>query len=175
MKPRARLISLSRTDGMMLVEVMVVMATAAILATLAVPSFSEFINSTRRASALNQLTSDLYRARNEAISRDAWILVCMRNSAGNGCGNGTNWQSGWLICQDSIPHGACDAATPDKPNPITVRQAIDAIFTLTSSTPSIRFNPGGSQGAGGAATLTLASGLQFNTITIAATGHISQQ
>lgn len=168
------LISLSKAGGVMLVELMIVMAAAAILATLATPSISEFINSTRRISTIAQITSDLYRARSEAIKRNAWVMVCLRNTNGADCGTGTNWQNGWLLCQDSVPDGDCDAATPDSPSPFAVHQAIHSIFTLTGSAPSIRFNPGGTQGNGGAATLTLASGLQFSVITVAATGQISK-
>ena len=161
--------------GVMLLELLMVVAIGAILATLAAPPLNEFINNTRRSAAITQLTSDLYRARSEAINRNTWMLVCQRNSAGTGCGTGTNWQNGWLVCQDSVPNGNCDAATADRPNPIAVHQELNPLFSLTGSAPAIRFNPRGTQGAGGAATLTLASGLHFSVISIAVTGHITKQ
>lgn len=164
--------------GVTMIELMIVIAIAAILASIAAPSFSDFINSTRLTSTMSQLTSDLNRARSEAIKRNSWVLVCVRGS-NTACGAGTDWANGWLVCQDSSDDGTnnCDAGTAANPNPITVHQAINANFILTGSAGSIRFNPSGTQGAGGAATLTLAgnwAGAVNNVATIAATGSISK-
>lgn len=163
-----------RQAGVTMVELMIVVAIAAILATIAAPSFSDFINNTRLTSIMTQLTGDLNRARSEAIKRNSWVMVCAR-STNTACG--TNWGNGWLVCQDSEPDGACDAGTTASPNPITVHPALNSTLTLTGSAASIRFNPSGTQGTGGAATLTLNgtwAGAQAKTASIAATGHISR-
>ena len=67
-----------------MVELMIVVAIAAILATIAVPSFSDFINNTRLTSTMTQLTGDLNRARSEAIKRNSWVLVCARSTTTRG-------------------------------------------------------------------------------------------
>jgi type IV fimbrial biogenesis protein FimT len=164
--------------GITMIELLIVLAIAIILATLTAPSFAGFINNTRLSSATSQLASDLNRARSEAIKRNSWVLVCVRNSAGTDCGTSTNWQNGWLVCQDIEPNGSCDAATAQNPNPIVIRQALNANLTLTGSTASVRFNPSGTQGTGGAATFTLSgiwAGAQTKVANIAATGNISIQ
>lgn len=163
-----------RQAGVTMVELMIVVAIAAILATIAAPSFSDFINNTRLTSTMTQLTSDLNRARSEAIKRNSWVLVCARSS-NTACG--TNWANGWLVCHDSEPNGVCDDGTAASPNPIVVHQALNANLTLTGSAASVRFNPSGTQGAGGAATMTLNgtwAGAQAKVASIAATGNISR-
>lgn len=161
--------SRQRQAGVTMIEVMIVVAIAAILASIAAPSFSDFIDNTRLTSTMSQLSSDLNRARSEAIKRNSWILVCAR-STNTACG--TNWGNGWLVCQDSSNDGTdnCDSGTAANPNPITVHQAINAGFTLTGSAASMRFNP---NGTGTAGTLNLVSGTKSRTANIVATGNIS--
>lgn len=169
--------SKQRQTGVTMVELMIVVAIAAILATIAAPSFSDFINNTRLTSTMTQLTGDLNRARSEAIKRNSWVLVCVRNSAGTDCGTGTNWQNGWLVCSDPDMDNLCDPATATDPNPIAVHQALNTKLTLSGSANVIRFNPSGTQGTGGAATLTLNgtwAGAQAKVASIAATGNISR-
>jgi type IV fimbrial biogenesis protein FimT len=165
--------------GVTMIELMIVVAIAAILATIAAPSFSDLINRTRQASTMTQLFSDLNRARGEAIKRNRHVLACVRGGtdAAPACGTGTNWQNGWLVCYDENQDGACDTATAANPNPIVVHRAINARLTLTGSAASINFNPNGTQGTGSAATLTLAgnwTGATDSVATIAATGNISK-
>lgn len=173
--------------GFTVTELLIVLAIGAILAAVAVPSFRDTLRSTRQNSALGLLISDLNQARGEAIKRNARVLVCVRNAAGNDCGAGTVWSSGWVVCSDAttagttpeLPpsDGVCDASTTANPNPVLVRPALDPNLTMTASANSIRFNANSSQGAGGAqATVVLTgTGLPTRTVTIAPTGNISKQ
>ncbi len=171
--------AIQRQTGVTMMEMLIVVAIAAILATIAGPSFGDFVNNTRLNSTMTQLASDLNRARVEAIKRNSWTLVCVSNAAGTDCGTGTNWQNGWVVCRDSEPDGSCDASTADEPNPITVHQAINTRLTLTGTAAAIRFNPNGTQGTGAVASLTLCcrsnSSPSSSVANIAATGHISRQ
>lgn len=165
----------ARQAGVTITELMIVVAIAAILATIAAPSFSSFVSDTRLTTTLSQLTSDLNRARLDAIKRNSWMLFCVRDSAGTGCGTGADWKNGWIICFDSEPNGVCDDATVDEPNPIVIHQALNTKLTLTGPATAIRFNPNGTQGTGTVATLKLcckSNAPAGETISIAATGHI---
>jgi len=160
--------------GVTMIELLIVLVIAGILAGLAAPSFSRFINDTRQTSAMTQLTGDLNRARSEAIKRNQRMLVCARDD-NTSCG--TDWNNGWLVCYDADNDDDCDVGDSTNPNPIGIHQALNANLTLTGSADFIRFNPNGTQGAGGAATLTLAGnwdGAQDKIASIAATGNISR-
>lgn len=162
--------------GVTMIELLIVLTIAAILAAMAAPSFSKFIADTRQTSTMSQLTGDLNRARSESIKRNMRMLVCIRNSVGTDCGTGTDWQNGWLVCYDTDRDDLCDPTAASNPNPIVVHQALPSSLTLTGPN-IIRFNPNGTQGSGGAATLTLNgtwTGAQAKVVTITATGNISR-
>lgn len=156
--------------GVTMIELLIALTIAAILAAMAAPSFNDFITNTRLTSTMSQLTSDLNRARSEAIKRNQRVLVCIRNGTGTDCGTGANWQNGWLVCYDTDQNNACDPTSTSNPNPIVVHPAIHTNFTLTGSAAFIRFNP---NGTGGPGSLTLVSGTKSRTANIVVTGNIS--
>jgi Tfp pilus assembly protein FimT len=137
------------------------------------------VNNTRLSTTMTQLSSDLNRARIEAIKSNSWILVCVRNNAGTDCGTGVNWQNGWLVCHISNSAAIlCDPSTANDPNPISLHQAINTKQTLTGTASVIRFNPNGTQGTGAVASLTLCCKSHTNTASVASiagTGNISIQ
>lgn len=166
--------------GVSLVEILIVIVIASIMATIAVPSFSSFMNNSRQSSVQSQLLADLNRARSEAIKRNSRVLVCNRNPASTACTTSVDWNSGWIICYDVDADNACDATSANDPNPIVVRPPIHNVLTLTSSVTPVRFNPTGTQGQAGNVTLTLApsgsgwDGAQTKTLVVSATGNITR-
>ena len=176
--------------GVTMVELLIVVSIAGVMAAIAAPSFRDFIYSTRLTSTMSQLTSDLTRARSEAIKRNARVLFCKRS--GTGCVNGTHYEtSGWVVCYDQDMNDVCDTSTTDNPNPIVVHDAPTSMTLRLSrsdaSTVPIHFNADGRQGAGIPVTLTLTlvnpdgtalSGSSYATssvATISVTGNISKQ
>lgn len=81
--------------GFTLVELMVTLTVAAILAMIAVPSFRDTIRRNRVTSASNALLADLTYARGEAINRGQIVTLCP-STTGTGCAGGTNWSGGWM-------------------------------------------------------------------------------
>lgn len=170
--------------GFTMIELLVTIGIVGILAALAGPSFTSFINSTRLSSTTQLLMSDLNQARSEAIKRNVHVLVCTPNNAQTDCAASTNWQTGWLVCTEGAA-GQCAAGTAANPNPVRVRPALGGVMTLvfatnpTSTANQLRFNPNSTQyntgSAGSAVNLTLAAGATTRVITVAATGHISKQ
>lgn len=168
----------ARQCGVTMIELLVVITIAAIVAAIAAPSLQGTLNNFRQKSAQSLLISDLNQARAEAIKRNTRTLVCVRNSAGTGCGSGANWQAGWVACMDADSDNVCDTSTASSPNPFIVRPALDAALTLTAPATPLHFNANSSQGSGGtAATLTLGgtwSGAVTHVITVASTGNIAK-
>ena len=100
--------SASQARGFTLLEMLMTMAIAAILLTIAIPSFRYVTNSNRIAGELNGLLGDLQFARAEAIKEGRTVSVCVSND-GATCANSTSWQSGWIVFSDPTNVGVVDA------------------------------------------------------------------
>lgn len=82
-------------SGFTLIELLITTIVLAILATLAVPSFQSTIRNSAITSETNRLIAAIQYARNEAIKRNAAVVIA-RTSATN-----ATWTEGWQIFQDA--------------------------------------------------------------------------
>lgn len=166
--------------GVTLFELLIVMAVAAILATIGVPSLVDFVKNNRLTSASMQLVGDLNLARSEAIKRNSRILICSGTAA---CVNNSDWAAnGWIVCYDTNRDNICDAAPGDgsDPNPFLVRAPVKAqgIIFAGPAVPIV-FNSIGTQGVVGAAIplpLVLSGnwvGTKVKNVTVSQTGAIT--
>ncbi|MET0658687.1 MAG: GspH/FimT family pseudopilin [Steroidobacteraceae bacterium] len=90
-----KMLANSCNRGFTLIEMMVALSVAAILLSIAVPSFSQSrLNSQLRASA-NDLVASINLARSEAIKRSASVTICV-STDGENC-TGGNWNQGWVV------------------------------------------------------------------------------
>jgi type IV fimbrial biogenesis protein FimT len=101
-------INATRAPGFTLVELLMTMSIAAILLTLAVPSFRYVTNANRIAGEVNGLLGDLQFARAEAIKEGRTVTVCV-SVDGATCTNSTAWQRGWIVFSDPTNVGVVDA------------------------------------------------------------------
>lgn len=101
----------SEPGGFTLVELMGVVAVAAIVLTLGVPSFFTLIQNNRAATQVNELVMALSLARSEAVKRGAPVSLCPSKDPKDQskCSGGTDWQVGWLVFVDAA---AADSADP---------------------------------------------------------------
>jgi type IV fimbrial biogenesis protein FimT len=102
--------------GFTLIEAMVTVTVAIILATIALPSYTSFVASQRVKLVASDLIISMTKARNEAIMRNANVTV--KANAGG-------WQNGWQITGGSTLLDTHEAA------PLNV--AISANFSGTGS------------------------------------------
>jgi len=87
--------------GFTLVELMITLFIAAILITVAVPSFTTTIQNNRVTAQINDFVSTLNFARTEAIKRGARVTVCKSGDASNCDTSTTGWEQGWIVFVDS--------------------------------------------------------------------------
>ncbi|MEX1667213.1 GspH/FimT family pseudopilin [Zhongshania arctica] len=89
----------SGNKGFTLIELIVTVSIASVLAVVAVPSFSQFIDESRDRAVVQKLIKSLVAARSEAVLRAAPVSL----SAVDG-----NWANGWLSWVDTDGNGSYD-------------------------------------------------------------------
>jgi type IV fimbrial biogenesis protein FimT len=97
----------SATGGFTLLELMITIALASILLTIAIPSFRYVTNANRISGEVNGLLGDLQFARAEAIKEGRYVTVCI-SSDGNTCISTGAWQDGWIVFSDPTDVGVHD-------------------------------------------------------------------
>lgn len=120
--------------GFTLIELMVVVAVAAVLVTLAVPSFDASILSNRLGSFANSFVAAAQVARGEALKRNAPVRLC-RSANGTSCATSGGWEQGWIVFADTNNNAVVDTGE----TVVQIQQAIPTGYQLTGDTYSIAF------------------------------------
>lgn len=153
------------TRGFTLIELMVTLAVAAILLTVAVPNFQRFIKCNALSARTNGLVADLQLARSEAAKRGANVSICPNNNNACGSSTATNWTTmGWII----IPVGGTAA--------IRSGDKLSGTLGITSApSQTLTFKSSGTIEGTQKQTITLTDSQLNKTkiIEISPTGHIS--
>jgi len=92
--------------GFSLIELMITIAIAGILMSLALPSFKKTLQNSKLISMHNELLSSLSLTRNIAISRGSFATLCKSNQAGDDCDSDASWKDGWIIFLDRDNNGS---------------------------------------------------------------------
>lgn len=134
---RARLaVKSRRLQGLTLIELLISIGVLAVLATIAAPSFTTFIDRTRLTSAVDALNADLQLARSEALRTNQAVSI--------------NFQTGSAWCYGIVVGGAvCDCSITNAGNTgycgyKRVAASSPSAFTLSASTfatASTSFDP----------------------------------
>lgn len=92
----------SRNSGFTLIELMLTIAVAAVIAAVAIPNMRDFIRNNRLAAGSNDLLRSLQMARSEAIKRQQVIAVCASSAPDledPSCSDGK--LTGWFVFVDA--------------------------------------------------------------------------
>lgn len=106
-------------SGFTLIELIITLTIASILASIAIPAFNDFVQDTRISSETNDIITDFYFARSEAVKRNRRVTICKSSNAGaaDNPANPTpscnttldfNWTIGWIIFIDTDGDGVRD-------------------------------------------------------------------
>jgi type IV fimbrial biogenesis protein FimT len=131
--------------GFTLIELMVTLAVAGILAAIAVPSMTGLLNANRLSGASGEVAATLQLARAEAIRRNARVTVCASND-GLTCANSGTWAR-WIVIgadngtgtndviRDQTPSGSVQISGPAAGIVFRPSGIIDAQATVTACVP----------------------------------------
>ncbi|HHJ16839.1 MAG TPA: prepilin-type N-terminal cleavage/methylation domain-containing protein [Gammaproteobacteria bacterium] len=124
---------MKNAHGFTLVELMVTLTVIAILATVAVPSFTNTIKDNRMVAQINRLAGSLAIARSDAIRFGREATVCVSSDQAT-CTGETNWELGWMVWVDLNGNNLMDAGEE--------RQFVEGMpggMTFTSNTGTSEF------------------------------------
>lgn len=85
-----------RLAGFTLMEMLVVLSMAAILAAVGAPALQNLVMDMRMTTRINEFVSHLHLARSAAIQRQQRIALCP-SSDRTTCATAPQWQHGWII------------------------------------------------------------------------------
>jgi type IV fimbrial biogenesis protein FimT len=166
--------------GFSLVELMVTVAVAGILAAIAMPNLTSYVQNVRRDSVIDGLVASLHYTRNQALNLDQTASLCAGTTAASGptCPTGGVWNNGWEVI--TLAASAVTATTLTT----NVRTAVGSAPTVTTTQGNlfIAFSPLGLLSTTGATTMAIpneifvvcdARGIAFaRAVEVNATGYI---
>ncbi len=141
---------MTRGRGFTLIELVVILAVAVVLLTLAVPGFQALIQNNRLATQANEFITALNLARSEAIKRGIRVTVC-KSINQTACTAGGDWRQGWIVFTDQDNDAAKD------PNEL-ILHAHDALSSGNTLTGNSTVDDYISYNASGFSQLSSASG-----------------
>lgn len=112
-------------EGFGLIELMGVLAIAAIMVFVGAPIITDFVQDSRLRVSANALQNSFAQARSAAVARSARVTVCV-SSDGENCATG-DWAQGWVIFEDENTLGEIDETTDTR---IKVQQALQGTVTV---------------------------------------------
>jgi len=136
--------------GFTLMELMIVLSVAAILLTMAVPSYRTFVQNSRITKEINLLSASIAGARGESAKRGKRVVLCQSSnpaaSTPSCSGTAGVWSNGWIVFVDA--NNDSSFATADSDILLNVFQADGKVNVNTDVGSALAFNADGTTTAG---------------------------
>lgn len=120
--------------GFTLIELMTTLAVVAVLVTIGIPGFRDFIFNTRMVAETNDLVTSLNFARSEAVRRNAVVSVCA-SVDGSACSGSSDWSAGWIVFNGNGNQAAGSADV------LRVNGAVSGMSVTATGASYVRFSP----------------------------------
>lgn len=118
-----------RTAGVTLIELIVVLAIAAILSAIAAPSLTGIIKDNRLRLGANSLQGAFALSRSSAVARSAAVTIC-KSADGESCTEDGDWAQGWVVYEGDSSDSPIDGGDDKR---IRVQQVLHESLTFTGS------------------------------------------
>lgn len=150
--------------GFTLLELMLTIGVAAIIFSVGVPGFMNFIQNNRAVTHTNDLVTALNLGRSEATRRGSTVLVCSSDD-GATCNGSTDWSTGWVVLSPGVG-GDLLRSWPERSGGAGV---------LTGNVSQVQFRARGSVAGGAQLTVLLpkCTGDQQRNVAVNGAGRIS--
>lgn len=166
---------IGHSSGLTMIELMVALVVAAIVLSLAMPSFERVKRNTMLGTAAANLSASLSHARAEAIKARRIVRICPTEN-GSSCSATGSWGAGWLMFVDADSNGL-----PAGAELLQLGEALDSRIALTvpaNFSNWIQFHPtGAATGSGGnSGSFSLCSGDYHEysrLVAVSATGRVT--
>ena len=148
--------------GMTLIEVVVTLVLATLVATMAIPTWRHWIAKQELANRAQALSTALDRARTEAIKRGIRVNLC-KSPDGTTCADEGDWSHGWIMHVDPRAEARPAEGVP----PIARDPPSQRPITIDGNGPVddyVSFTPLGEP-------RRLSGALQMGTFTVCRPGH----
>ena len=138
-------------SGFTLIEMIVTVAIAGILASIAIPSFTKMIERNRISTGTNEFLGALILARSEAVKRSQNVTVCVSNAAQTACETDNTkkveFSNGWLIFVECPVLGVIDGIVTagnicDLDNDATTAKTPEEILKVHGTLPQLSIKSG---------------------------------
>ncbi len=97
-------------NGFTIIELMTVVVMLGIVTAIGLPSFRSMLITSDMVETTNDLILTMKRARSEAMKRGRDVRVCSSTDGASCSGTANNWNSGWILFEDTNNNGQVDEA-----------------------------------------------------------------